>query len=89
MHQRLLVHFRIEGENDMAVPQPLPFVSEDDYLTGEPVSSVRHEYVNGQVYAMAGSSDKHNLISENVRCFVDRTDGSRKRIAKVRYILRR
>lgn len=49
----------------MATPQPLSFISEDEYLTGEPASSVRHEYVNGQVYAMAGASDKHNLIAVN------------------------
>ena len=49
----------------MATPQPVPFLSEDEYLSGEEVSSVRHEYVNGQVYAMAGSTDKHNLISLN------------------------
>jgi Uma2 family endonuclease len=49
----------------MATPQPLAFITEDEYLTGEEASSMRHEYVNGQVYAMAGSSDKHNLITVN------------------------
>jgi Uma2 family endonuclease len=47
------------------MPQPVPFISEDDYLNGEEVSTVKYEYVNGQVYAMAGTSDKHNLIAVN------------------------
>lgn len=50
----------------MAIPQPAPFISEADYLEGEPENSVRHEYINGHVYAMAGASDKHNLITVNV-----------------------
>lgn len=55
----------------MATPQPVPFISEDEYLTGEEASSVRHEYVNGQVYAMAGSTDKHNLISSNANAILN------------------
>jgi len=55
----------MQGGNTMAHPQSLPFISENEYLTGEQDSSVRHEYVNGQVYAMAGASDKHNLVSVN------------------------
>ena len=55
----------------MAIPQPVTFISEADYLTGEPASSVRHEYVNGLVYAMAGSSDKHNLVSSNANAILN------------------
>lgn len=42
------------------------FVSVDEYLAGEEVSNVRHEYVNGRVYAMSGVSDKHNEITFDV-----------------------
>ena len=49
----------------MAISQALSVISEEEYLTGESASSVRHEYVNGLVYAMAGASDKHNLIAVN------------------------
>lgn len=49
----------------MTLPQPISVMSEDEYLTGEQESTVRHEYVNGQVYGMAGASDKHNLIAVN------------------------
>ncbi len=41
-------------------------MSESDYLKGELISEVRHEYIDGIVYAMAGASTKHNLISSNI-----------------------
>lgn len=31
-------------------------ISEEDYLAGERVSAVKHEYVAGEVFAMAGAS---------------------------------
>jgi len=37
-----------------------------DYLEGESSSDVRHEYINGEIYAMGGASDKHGLISANL-----------------------
>ncbi|MFN3715830.1 MAG: Uma2 family endonuclease [Thiobacillus sp.] len=40
--------------------------SESDYLEGESVSAIRHEYVAGEVFAMAGGSKAHNTISGNV-----------------------
>ncbi len=38
-------------------------VSIEGYLELERESPVRHEYVGGQVYAMGGSSDRHNLVA--------------------------
>ena len=38
------------------------YISVEAYLSGEPLSEVRHEYVDGQVYAMTGASDRHGLI---------------------------
>ncbi len=37
-----------------------------DYLEGEKNSTVRHEFVDGEVYAMAGAGEAHNLIAGNV-----------------------
>jgi Uma2 family endonuclease len=37
-------------------------ISVEDYLEGEKISPIRHEFVEGEVYAMAGASDSHNLI---------------------------
>jgi len=45
---------------------PLPavntFISVDEYINGELHSEIRHEYVDGQVYAMGGASRSHGLI---------------------------
>jgi len=38
----------------------------EDYLHGEQVSDVRHEYVDGQVFAMVGASDRHGIIAVNL-----------------------
>lgn len=42
------------------------FISVEDYLAGEAVASVRHEYVAGEVFAMAGASEAHATIALNV-----------------------
>lgn len=41
-------------------------LSVEEYLAGEQRSEVRHEYLDGVVYAMAGASIRHNLISGNL-----------------------
>jgi Uma2 family endonuclease len=41
-------------------------LSEIDYLTGERVSTLRHEYIAGEVFAMAGGSKAHNTIALNL-----------------------
>ena len=35
-------------------------------MEGELVSEVKHEYINGKVYAMAGAKRAHNLVSMNL-----------------------
>lgn len=41
-------------------------ISPEDYLKGEPLSEVKHELIDGHVYAMAGASANHERISVNV-----------------------
>jgi Uma2 family endonuclease len=41
---------------------PPPYMTEDEYLEFERSSPMRHEYVNGAVYAMSGASLAHNRI---------------------------
>lgn len=41
-------------------------LSEQDYLASEPDSPIKHEYIDGEVYAMAGASANHNLICVNI-----------------------
>jgi Uma2 family endonuclease len=44
----------------------LELVSVDDYLASELVSPIKHEYLGGVVFAMAGARNLHNLIKGNV-----------------------
>jgi len=41
-------------------------VSVEDYLAGEEKGEVRHEYIDGQLYAMTGASDRQGLIVSNL-----------------------
>jgi Uma2 family endonuclease len=43
-----------------------PSISPEEYLAGEEKSQIRHEYIDGQVYAMSGGSDSHNTIALNL-----------------------
>ena len=45
---------------------PHPPLSVEDYLRLEEASSVRHEYVGGELYALAGATDRHNRIAGNL-----------------------
>jgi Uma2 family endonuclease len=47
-----------------ALKQP-SLVSVSDYLDGEEVTDVKHEYLGGEVHAMAGATNRHNTISLN------------------------
>lgn len=38
-------------------------ISIADYLAGEEVSDVKHEYLGGTVHAMAGATIRHNNIA--------------------------
>src|SRR5258705_13288464 len=50
----------------MSSLMPMPHLTVEDYLEGEKTSPVRHEYVAGQVYAMAGANAPHNGIALNL-----------------------
>jgi Uma2 family endonuclease len=38
----------------------------EEYLQGELVSDIKHEYIDGYVYAMAGASSNHGKIASNL-----------------------
>jgi Uma2 family endonuclease len=42
------------------------YISREDYLEGEKVSPIKHEYRKGRVYAMTGAKNAHVLISLNL-----------------------
>lgn len=50
----------------MSVPKPVLQMPIDEYLDGEELSEVRHEYVAGQVFAMAGASEAHEVAAGNL-----------------------
>ena len=50
----------------MGLPKLKTKISVRDYLEGEKISEIRYEYIGGEVYAMAGASDKHHRISANI-----------------------
>lgn len=50
----------------MSLPQTQLNYSVGEYLTLERESEERHEYLDGQIYAMAGESPQHGDISSNL-----------------------
>ena len=50
----------------MASAQPAPYLTVEEYLAYEKESPIKHEYVNGQIYAMAGASKPHIRLAGNL-----------------------
>lgn len=42
------------------------FMTVEEYLAFEEQSDVRHEYIAGEVHAIAGSSERHQIIAFNI-----------------------
>lgn len=42
------------------------YISPEEYLEGERVSPIKHEYRRGHVYAMTGAKNPHTIISSNL-----------------------
>lgn len=45
-------------------------MTEEEYLREEERATVRHEYVDGYVFAMTGSTEAHNVICGNIFSFL-------------------
>ena len=45
---------------------PNPLMTEEQYLSFERASELRHEFLCGEIFAMAGASEGHNLASLNL-----------------------
>ena len=50
----------------MALPKERIRYTVEQYLAMERASDIRHEYLDGYVYAMAGESEEHGIISSNL-----------------------
>jgi Uma2 family endonuclease len=57
---------RNENTRSAMVTHEYTPVSEDEYLRLEARSPVRHEYVNGELFAMTGGTLRHNAIAGNL-----------------------
>jgi Uma2 family endonuclease len=49
----------------MGISETTDFITVDEYIQGEQRSDIRHEYIGGQVYAMADGCEVHNVLSGN------------------------
>ncbi|BAT53269.1 hypothetical protein NOS3756_22280 [Nostoc sp. NIES-3756] len=49
----------------IASPEPI-YLTPEEYLQLEETSPVKHEYIDGYIYAMAGASDPHVTIALNL-----------------------
>lgn len=47
------------------------YMTEDEYLEFERNSESRHEYINGEVFAMAGASPNHNRLTMRLSRLID------------------
>ena len=50
----------------MGLPQEKTAFTRSDYLAWENEQTERHEYVAGEVFAMTGVRDIHNVIAQNI-----------------------
>jgi len=62
----LVIHLLFGEIAAMQTAVKSDFVSVADYLAAEEASDIRHEYLGGLVYAMAGETLTHNQISQNL-----------------------
>lgn len=42
-----------------------PYISPEAYLVAERAGEKKHEYYAGEIYAMAGASERHNMLAGN------------------------
>ena len=51
-------------------------MTRDEYLAFERTSETKHEFLDGEVFAMSGASRRHNLVSLNIaRRLLEQLDG--------------
>lgn len=60
------IHCQLNRRFEMPLKNDVEIVSEEDYLKGELEAEVKHEYIDGQIYAMVGASANHNSLSSTI-----------------------
>jgi len=48
------------------IASPQPYLRSEEYLQMEAHSPIKHEYIDGQIYAMVGANDAHVTIAGNL-----------------------
>src|SRR5688572_17230057 len=54
----------------MSAIQKQPLMSEAEYLEFERASETRHEFFRGEIFAMAGASEEHDMICQNLTLYL-------------------
>lgn len=50
----------------MSLPHAKQRITTAEYLQGELLSDTKHQLIDGEIYAMAGASENHNLLAGNI-----------------------
>jgi Uma2 family endonuclease len=50
----------------MAATPKEPYFLPEEYLQIEKQSPIKHEYINGRLYAMVGASQGYNILRDNL-----------------------
>jgi Uma2 family endonuclease len=62
----------------MNLKYKVEYISEEQYLEDEKTREIKHEYVDGEVYAMSGASRNHSILSLSIgRLLENHLDGTR------------
>ena len=59
-------HFRTNKDRAVGSAAQTPIFSATDYLAWEAAQPERHEYIDGEVFAMAGAEDRHVTVTMNL-----------------------
>ncbi|MDY6806482.1 MAG: Uma2 family endonuclease, partial [Cyanobacteriota bacterium] len=66
MRCRVKIENRIPDKKTTIASKDQTYLSPDAYLEGEKSSPIKHEYIQGEVCAMAGACDAHVTIAGNL-----------------------
>ncbi|MCQ8103849.1 Uma2 family endonuclease [Methylomonas sp. SURF-2] len=56
----------------MSLKRAENFIGETEYLSGEMLAETKHEYIDGEVFAMAGASRNHQRLVGNLHAALNR-----------------
>jgi Uma2 family endonuclease len=54
------------GKTKMSQAVAEKYITEEEYLAFEEKSKIKHEYMDGEIFSMAGATRRHNLATTNI-----------------------